>query len=258
VLGALLPQRWALRLVRAKNVLLSAALYGLCRRFPRQAGQLLLRQVARALPPGRDVSPHFTPAYGPWTQRLCVLPDGDLLRCIAAGQAEMVTDRIAQFTADGLRLASGRELQADIVVSATGLQLQMAGGAELSVDGRLLDSGQLVSYKGVMYAGVPNLAATFGYTNASWTLKADLTSAYVCRLLRHLRRHGLQVATPDAQATGELRPITDFSSGYFERASALLPKQGSRAPFNLHTSVVRDVLRLRWGRIDDGTLRFRA
>lgn len=258
LLRAVLPQRAALALVRAKNVLLATALYAMCRRRPRQVGEFLLRQTARALPPGYDLQTHFKPRYGPWEQRLCLLPDADLFTAIAAGQAEVVTDRIDRFTADGLRLASGRELKAELVVSATGLQLQMAGGAELRVDGRVLHSGQLVSHKGVMYGGVPNLAVTFGYTNASWTLKADLTSAYVCRLLRHMRRRGLQVCTPDDRDTGALRPMTDFSSGYFQRAADLLPRQGSKAPFDLHTNYLRDVLRLRWGRVDDGTLRFAA
>ncbi len=186
------------------------------------------------------------------------MPDADLFKAISSGKAEVVTDLVETFTADGVRLTSGRELKADIVVSATGLQLLMAGGAELSVEGRVLESGRLVSYKGVMYGGVPNLAATFGDTNASWTLKADLTREHVCRLLGHMRSHGLKVCTPDPAAAGSMLPMTDFSSGHFKRAADLLPKQGSREPFNLHTNYLRDLLRLRFGRVDDGVLRFAA
>jgi cation diffusion facilitator CzcD-associated flavoprotein CzcO len=256
-LRRLLPERWAYALTRAKNVALGAFLFSRSRSQPEKVRRFLLRQVAKVLPAGASLSPHFTPPYGPWQQRLCLVPDADLFKAISSGRAEVVTDHVERFTEHGLQLKSGRALEADIVVSATGLQLQLLGGAQLSLDGVPLETGRLVAYKGVMYAGVPNLAATFGYLAASWTLKADLTSRYVCRVLNHLRDTGTRVATPGAPPAGvELQPFTDFSSGYFQRAMHLLPWQGSRGPWKLFDRYADDRRRLLHEPVDDGVLAF--
>ncbi|MFN0186687.1 MAG: flavin-containing monooxygenase [Aquabacterium sp.] len=255
-LRAVLPLRAAHALTRWKNVMMAIYLFWVCRKRPQKVGDFLLKQAAKELPPGYDLNTHFKPRYNPWEQRLCLLPDADLFKSITAGRAAVVTDQIETFTADGLRLKSGAELKADIIVSATGLELQMLGGASLSVDGQPVEGHRLVNYKGVMYGGLPNLAATFGYTNASWTLKADLTSEYVCRLLNHMRDQGLKVCTPDVSTAGPLQPWVDFSSGYFKRAEHLLPQQGSVKPFKLNQNYITDLLALRYGKVDDGALRF--
>lgn len=259
VLRRLLPERWAYALTRAKNVALGAFLFRRSRSQPEKVRRFLLGQVAKALPAGQALDPHFSPPYGPWQQRLCLVPDADLFKAIADGRAEVVTDHVECFTEHGLQLQSGRTLQADVIVSATGLELQMLGGAQLSVDGVPLAPGGLVAYKGVMYAGVPNLAATFGYLAASWTLKADLTSRYVCRVLNHLRDTGTRVATPGAPpADMPLRPFADFTSGYFQRAMHQLPRQGSEGPWKLFDRYADDRRRLLQEPVDDGVLAFGA
>lgn len=259
LLRRLLPRRWAYALTRRKNVALGAFLFRRSRSRPERVRAFLLGQVAKALPKGYDLRPHFTPPYGPWEQRLCLVPDADLFESISAGRAEVVTDRIDRFVEDGLRLESGRELRADIVVSATGLELQMLGGARLSLDGVPVESGDLVTYKGVMYAGVPNLAATFGYVAASWTLKADLTSRYVCRVLEHMKATGARVATPGLPPPDiELKAFTDFSSGYFQRAMHLLPRQAAEGPWQLFDRYADDRRRLLQEPVDDGVLVFAA
>jgi cation diffusion facilitator CzcD-associated flavoprotein CzcO len=256
-LRRLLPERAAYALTRAKNVLVGAALFKACRRWPAAMRRLLVGGVRKALRPGLDAAPHFDPPYRPWEQRLCLVPDADYFRALNAGQAEVVTDTIDRFTAHGIRLRGGRELAADIVVFATGLQLQVLGGAQLSLDGMPVASGELINYKGVMYCGIPNFAATFGYTNASWTLKADLTSQYVCRLLRTMGARGAGTATPRYPPPGQaLQPMVDLSSGYFQRALHLLPRQGTQRPWKLSQSYLADVWQLRYRAVDDGVLAF--
>lgn len=257
-LHRVLPVRWAAGLTRLKNVAAAAVLYAACRRWPAAMRRLLLAGVRRALPRGEGVSmADFEPPYGPWEQRLCVVPDGDYFDALREGRAQIVTGRIRRFTADGIRLEDGREIAADIVVSATGLTLQMLGGAHLSVDGQPVASGELLGYKGVMFCGIPNLAATFGYPNASWTLKADLSAVYVCRLLRHLRARGARVATPRFPPPGQPRqPLVDFSSGYFRRGAQLLPRQGTAGPWKLAKGWLGDTWRLRHEPVDDGVLAF--
>jgi cation diffusion facilitator CzcD-associated flavoprotein CzcO len=259
LLRRLLPPRWAYSLTRMKNVALGAFLFRRSRSRPDKVRSFLLKQVTQALPKGYELRPNFTPPYGPWEQRLCLVPDADLFKAISEGRAEVVTDRIERFVTDGLRLESGRELQADVIVSATGLQLQMLGGAQLSLDGVPVETGRLVGYKGVMYGGVPNLAATFGYVAASWTLKADLTSQYVCRLLNHMSATGARVATPGLPpAAMELKTFTDFSSGYFQRAMHLLPRQGAAGPWKLFDRYADDRKRLLDEPVDDGVMAFSA
>jgi cation diffusion facilitator CzcD-associated flavoprotein CzcO len=203
------------------------------------------------------VARHFTPRYNPWEQRLCLVPDADLFIALRKKKASVVTDTIETFTERGIKLKSGAELEADLVVTATGLNLEVLGGMEISVDGWRVDPAKTFSYKGLMYSGVPNFANSFGYTNASWTLKCDLTCEYVCRLLNHMRKHGYAQCTPrlDDPSMGEV-PWVDFSSGYFQRSLDKFPKQGSKAPWKMPQNYARDLMTLRFGRIDDGVLAF--
>jgi cation diffusion facilitator CzcD-associated flavoprotein CzcO len=251
-----LPRMLAYRLTRTKNIAVAMLFFKLSRRWPAQVKKNLVGMVRQALAPGYDVATHFTPSYNPWDQRVCFVPDGDLFESIKSGQAEVVTDQIDRFTATGVRLAGGRELAADIVVSATGLTLNLLGDVAFSIDGQALDLSQALGYKGMMFSGVPNLIYTFGYTNASWTLKADLTANYASRLFAYMDKHGLAAATPVRGAGIETRPFLDFSSGYVQRASPIMPKQGSKAPWRLYQNYLLDLLTLRYRRIADGTLRF--
>ena len=251
-----LPAGLAYRLVRVKNVALQLYFYRLARQYPQQAKARLVGLVRAQLPPGCDVERHFTPHYAPWDQRVCLVPDGDLFAAIRSGHAEVVTDTIERFTERGIRLASGQELAADIVVTATGLALDVLGGARLSLDGAPVDPARTLVYKGLMNSGVPNLSSTFGYTNASWTLKADLTARYLCRLLDHMDRHGHRVCTPVADPAAGSQPFLDFSSGYVQRALPMLPRQGDRKPWKLYQNYLLDWLMLRLARVDDGVIRF--
>ena len=256
-LRRLLPAMAAYRLTRWKNVTLCMLFFRLARRKPARVKRMLLGGVRHALGPAYDIATHFTPRYNPWDQRLCLVPDGDLFAALNAGRASMVTDHIDTFTPKGLRLKSGRELEADVIVTATGLELQVLGGIELSVDGRRIDPAGTFNYKGMMYSDVPNLASSFGYTNASWTLKCDLTCAYVCRLLNHMRKHGWRQCTPhNAGPDLSPEPWIDFSSGYVQRSLDKFPKQGAHTPWKLHQNYLRDIVLLRFGRVDDGVMAF--
>jgi monooxygenase len=252
-----LPLRLALRLTRWKNVLLGMYVYRLCKRRPQRMRELLLGGVRQALGPRADIATHFTPRYNPWEQRLCLVPDGDFFGAINKGRASVVTDHIESFTETGLKLRSGATLDADIIVSATGLKLAMLGHTALYVDGRHVEASRTVNYKGLMYSGVPNMANTFGYTNASWTLKADLTAQFVCRLLNHMRKTGArQCEAPAAGPGTPLLPWVDFSSGYFQRAAGLLPKQGMSRPWKLNQNYLSDLVAMRFGAVNDGVLQF--
>jgi cation diffusion facilitator CzcD-associated flavoprotein CzcO len=231
-------------------------LYRLSRRFPARVRGRLIDAARAQLPPGYDVGTHFSPAYAPWDQRLCVVPGGDLFRVVRDGRASVVTDRIGTLTEHGVALASGAELPADVVITATGLSLQMLGGATLRVDGREVDLAQTVVYKGVLLSGVPNFALTFGYTNASWTLKADLAATYVCRLLRHMRAHGHAVVVPVDPPTTGLAPLIGLRSGYVARAADRLPRRGATGPWRSTDSYPHDLPVLRWGPIAEKHLRF--
>ena len=255
-LRRVLPARLANWLTRWKNVVQRIALYYLARSKPAYVKQQLVALAARQLPPGYDAATHFTPRYNPWDQRVCVVPDGDLFRAIRRGQASVVTDEIARFTPHGLRLKSGQELPADVVVLATGLKLQMLGGITLTVDGERRQPSELLAYKGMMLSDVPNFAWAFGYTNASWTLKADLTAAYVCRLLRYMDRRGIAITVPRRGADVQALPFLDFTSGYVQRAKHLLPQQGSRRPWQVPQNYLKDLATIRLGRLNDGTLHF--
>jgi monooxygenase len=252
----LLGVRRAYAVTRWKNVLISTVLYQLSRRRPAMIRNLIRKLAIKQLPAGYDVDTHFNPAYNPWDQRLCLVPDGDLFAAIRSGRASIVTDTIATFTKRGLRLGSGAELPADLVVTATGLQLLAFGGAELVVDGRPVDLPETMAYKGMMLSGVPNFAFTIGYTNASWTLKADLVSEFACRLLRHMDARGYDTCVPVADPAVTRRPLLDFAAGYVLRSIDQFPRAGSRAPWRLGMSYLSDVITLRYGRISDGTMRF--
>ncbi|MGW5083236.1 flavin-containing monooxygenase [Micromonospora echinospora] len=253
-----LPPKAAYTVARWKNVALGVANFQLSRRAPGVVKRFLRRAAKGRLPAGYDVDRHFSPRYDPWDQRLCVVPDGDLFSALRAGRASVVTDTIGTFTEHGIRLASGEELPADVVVTATGLNLLALGGMTLAVDGAEVDLASTVAYKGMMLSGVPNFAMTIGYTNASWTLKADLVATYVCRLLRHLDETGQQIVTPLAPDTDDLAPIIDLKSGYVLRAVDQLPKQGPRAPWRLHQNYPRDVRLMRRGPLTDGVRFARA
>ena len=249
--------RLAYQLIRWRNVLLNLAVFKLCRAAPASAKALLLAGVRAALGADYDLGTHFTPRYNPWEQRLCLVPDGDLFRAIARGGASVVTGAIETFTERGVRLDDGAELAADLVVTATGLDVQMLGGAQIIVDGTPVDFARTLTYKSLMFSDVPNLASVFGYTNASWTLKSDLIAEYVCRLLTYMDRKGYTICTPhNSDASLPTAPWVDFSSGYLQRALPRLPRQGLRRPWTLDQNYLRDILTLRFGRIDDGVMRF--
>jgi cation diffusion facilitator CzcD-associated flavoprotein CzcO len=251
-----LPPKVAYPVIRWKNALLATLTFQLSRRAPGVIKTLLRKGAVGQLPEGYDVGTHFTPQYNPWDQRLCLVPDGDLFKAIRSGRASVVTDHIETFTEHGIRLASGTELEADIVITATGLNLLAIGGMTLSVDGADIDLGATVAYKGLMLSGVPNFALTVGYTHASWTLKGDLVSEYVCRLLNHMDQRGYQVCTPLAPDTPQREPIIDLQAGYVLRSVAMLPKQGPAAPWRQYQNYPRDVLLLRHGPLEDEGVRF--
>jgi monooxygenase len=255
----LLPPKVAYPIVRWKNVLITTLFFQASRRAPRVMRALIRKGVEKGLPPDYDVETHFNPTYNPWAQRMCLAPDGDLFDAISAGNASIVTDRIETFTETGLRLASGAELEADLIVTATGLNMRVAGGMAIAVDGRDVKISETIGYKGMMLSGVPNMALAMGYTNASWTLKCDLVSAYVCRLLNHMDKHGYRQCTPgvpDGSVVTE--PFIDLSSGYVQRAIDSLPKQGDRAPWRLYQNYARDVLLLKHGGLEDEAMEFSA
>ncbi|KGF82841.1 FAD-containing monooxygenase EthA [Massilia sp. JS1662] len=251
-----LPARAAYALTRWRVIVESMLLYRVARSKPELAKRKIVEMARHQLGPGYDVATHFTPAYKPWDQRVCVVPDGDLFRAIRTGRASVATDRIERFTPEGLLLASGRVLPADVVVLATGLKIKLLGGIAITVDGQPFRPDEAMSYKGMMLSGLPNCVMTFGYTNASWTLKADLTAAWVVRLLRHMDRNGQQVAVVHREPGVEPQPFLAFTSGYVQRAQADLPQQGSRKPWQVYQNYVQDMLTIRFGRIADGVLRF--
>jgi monooxygenase len=257
VLRRVLPAKLAYTLVRWKNVLVTMTSFEVSRRRPAVMKAVLRRWARRQLPPGYAVDTHFKPSYNPWDQRLCVVPDGDLFRSIRDGRASVVTGQIETFTETGVKLRSGEELAAELIVTATGLDLLAIGGVALVVDGREIKLSETMSYKGMMLSGVPNLAVVLGYTNASWTLKVDLTCEYVCRLLGYMHDHGYRQCMPGAPDPSVAeRPFIDFSSGYIQRAAGRFPMQGSKAPWRLYQNYFRDILSLRFGRVEDGAMEF--
>jgi cation diffusion facilitator CzcD-associated flavoprotein CzcO len=258
-LRSLLPGRIAHRAIRGRNVVMSTLFYQAFRRWPERSANLLRAGVAKAVAGAVAVDPHFTPAYHPWDQRLCLVPDGDLFTALRDRKAEVVTDTIDSFTATGIRLTSGRELPADVIVTATGLRMVAFGQIELTVDGEPVRPHDKTVYKGMMFSGIPNLAWCVGYTNNSWTLRADLTTQYVCRLLKYLDVHHytqcMPVVTPGTADDAE-RPLLDLTSGYVQRAAAMLPRQGDKAPWLYRQNYLLDLATMRLGKVNDDVMRF--
>jgi cation diffusion facilitator CzcD-associated flavoprotein CzcO len=253
-----LPGKLAYLITRWRIILLNIFFYRMTRWKPEYIKRTILDGVRKELGEDYPVDQHFSPSYNPWDQRLCLVPDADLFKAIKSGKASVVTDQIETFTEDGIRLRSGEQLRADIIVTATGLVLKLAKGGDFVVDGQRVDLPQTMNYKGAMLSDVPNMAFAFGYTNASWTLKCELTSRYVCRLLNYMDAHGYQQATPrrtDTSVTQE--PILDFSSGYVQRAIHTLPVQGSKRPWKLYQNYLLDLVTMQFGKVDDGTMEFR-
>lgn len=252
-----LPDRAVFSFIRWQRIILQQISFKFARAKPKQTAKNLIKFTKDRLPPNFDVKKHFTPTYDPWDQRLCVVPDDDLFNGIQSGAISIVTDTIASFDRDGLLLRSGEKLSADIIVTATGLELEAFGGAEIAVDGEPVELGDILTYKGLMFEGLPNLIAVFGYTNASWTLRADLVNAYACRMINYLEEHEYVAVTPvndDPEMARE--PFLDFSSGYVTRKAADLPKQGARQPWRHPQDYFRDIKSLRFSKIDDGVLQF--
>jgi cation diffusion facilitator CzcD-associated flavoprotein CzcO len=255
-LRKILPSKLAYGITRWKNVLLQLVFFNLARKRPAMVKEKLLEEVKKLLPEGYDVGTHFTPRYNPWDQRLCLVPDADMFEAISKGSASIVTGEIDRFTESGIRLKNGDELQADIVVTATGLKLQLASDIGFIVDGEARDLSKTLSYRGMMFSDMPNLSYSFGYTNASWTLKADLTGGYLCRLLNHLEKTGNEIALPAREPDIDETPFLDFTSGYVQRARDVLPKQGSRKPWKLYQNYALDMFSLKFASVEDGVIRF--
>jgi monooxygenase len=251
-----LPERPAHGLARWKNILLTMFFYNMARLRPAATKQQILRLAKSQLNPEFDAERHLSPRYAPWDQRLCLIPDGDLFKAIRSGRVSVVTDEIAAFTGKGIRTRSGQLLEADIVVTATGLKLKLLGGIRLTLDGKPVDLSGSFIYKGMMFSDIPNLAYSIGYTNASWTLKCELIARYVCRILNHLKDRGYSTATPRVHGKPGEEPAIALTSGYVQRALPSLPKQGSKSPWKLHQNYALDLISLRFGPVEDGTMEF--
>jgi len=256
-LRRIMPAMWAYRLSRWKNVGFMTYIYQLSQRFPNFVKRGIIKKAGKHLGTDFDVETHFTPRYRPWEQRMCLIPDADMFEAIKSGRASVVTDHIETFTEKGVALKSGKELEADIIITATGLMMQAFGGMELAVDGQHVDPGQVLAYKGVMMSGVPNFVSVFGYINASWTLKADLICNYVCRLVNFMDRKGVRQVTPKPGSEHAVAPfVENFTPGYIQRALSSWPKQGEKKPWRVYQNYFRDTVSLKWARIDDEGLEF--
>lgn len=247
-----LPGRIAYRLTRTKNIALGQLFYRIARKKPEKTKERIVQMVRDELGSDYDVATHFTPSYNPWDQRICLVPDADLFAAIRAGTASVVTDHVERFEKDGIRLKSGDLLPADVIVTATGLDLQLMGGVPFTVDGARVEPAQSLGYKAMMYSDIPNLASSFGYTNASWTLKSDLTCAYVARLLNTMKKRGMRQATPRVGADVTREDFLSFTSGYVQRAIDRFPKQGDKRPWRVHQNYTLDLIDLKFGGIDEG------
>lgn len=255
-LRKILPAQAAYGITRIKNVLQAILTFEMSRRWPEFVKKSVLKQIQDELGDGFDVETHFSPKYNPWDQRFCLAPEGDFFEVLKDGSASIVTDQIETITEDGVRLRSGETLEADLIIPATGLEMLVGGGIDIDIDGEPFVAPDHVTYRGMMLSGVPNAALAFGYTNASWTLKVDLTAERVCRLLNHLDRKGLDYCVPEPPEDLETLPMLDFSSGYVQRALPTLPKQGAVAPWRTYQNYLQDMVAIRYGRLDDGHMRF--
>ncbi|MFC3151995.1 flavin-containing monooxygenase [Litoribrevibacter euphylliae] len=250
-----LPDNWVYRFARTRNIGITMAFYNYCRTFPNNARSFISKMAKKDLPNDFDMK-HFSPKYQPWDERVCVVPDSDMFKAIKQGNADVVTDTIHTFTENGIKLASGNTLEADIVVSATGLDIQIMGGIEVLVDNQPYDFSQKMIYRGVLFEDLPNLGMIFGYTNASWTLKADLVSEYMCRVINHLDKSDTVMAVPKDNQSMKHIPFMDMTSGYIQRALNRAPKQGEKLPWRLYQNYLKDMLMLRYGKLNDGVLEF--
>ena len=252
-----LPLKFTYWLIRWRNILRQQYYFRLCKKYPKGVKNAIIREVKKKLGNDFDVKTHFTPKYNPWDQRMCLVPDGDLFEQINQGKASVVTDHIKNFTENGLLLKSGKELKADVIITATGLNLEMLSTVEFFIDNKSVDISKTVTYKGMMYSGIPNLASTFGYTNASWTLGADLTSEYVCRVINHMKRNNYDVVCPKPNIGIEADPdYLNLTSGYIKRSINIFPKQGKKAPWRNNQNYLIDIFQMKYGRIDDGEISF--
>ena len=243
--------------MRWKNIQLQSWFFKRARKDPKLIKEFLIGVVKEKLNPEYNVDKHFTPSYNPWEQRLCLVPDGDLFNAINEGKASVVTDHVDSFTSNGIKLKSGNELPADIIVTATGLKLMICSNIEIKVDDETIDISDTMTFKGMMVSNVPNVVWTFGYTNASWTLRADLTAEYTCKILNYMDKHDYKVATPSPNSEiGEDGTWLDFNSGYVTRSAHLFPRNGDRDPWRNTQNYIKDVVDLRYGNVKDEELIF--
>lgn len=251
-----LPETWVYRLARTRNVAVQLGFYKLSKAFPSLVRKALLGLARHQLGKDFDMR-HFSPRYKPWDERVCAVPNGDLFKVLREGKASVVTEHIDGLTAKGIRLKSGQELPADVIISATGLELQLFGGMQVVVDGQPFEAAKSMGYRGIMLRDLPNAAVVLGYTNASWTLKADLSSEYFCRLIKHMDAIGMRQCTPrDSARQINEAPFLDLASGYIKRAADKIPTQGDRAPWKLYQNYLLDLALLRYGKVEDGYLAF--
>lgn len=257
-LRKILPAKWAYALSRGKNITMGMLFFNLCRKYPKTLKKVILGATQKALPKDYDVATHFNPKYNPWDERLCAVPDNDLFESITAGSSKIVTDHIDRFTDKGLLLQSGKEIEADLIVTATGLKMEFLSNIKMVIDDKPVHMPDLYVYRGMMFSDIPNFTQFVGYTNASWTLKTDLSSAYVCRLLNHMTKTGTKQVTPRLDDPSmEREPIIDFKSGYVQRAIDILPKQGTKKPWKLYQNFFKDTFSLKYSKVEDGVLEFR-
>ena len=256
-LKKVMPEKWAYSITRWKNILVGLAFYNACRKWPASMKNLILKGVKRELGNAAEMK-HFVPSYNPWDQRVCIVPDSDFFRAIKKKKVEVITDNIQKFTPAGILLRSGKEIPADIIVSATGLVIQLLGGMTVKINGKIVDPGTTHCYRGVMLSGIPNFAITIGYTNASWTLKCDLSCHYITRILNYMDENNLSVCTPNFDSKlFASEPFLDFNSGYVKRADGKLPKQGSKAPWKVYQNYLRDTISIKYGTINDKVLEYK-
>ena len=252
-----LPAKLSYFIVRWKNILRQQWYFRLCKKNPKRVKDFIINQVRKSLGNDYDVDKHFTPNYNPWDQRMCLVPNGDLFKSIRKKQTSVVTDKIDKFTSTGIKLESGKTLPADIIVTATGLNLELCSNINLKVDGKDINLPDTVTYKGMMFSGVPNLVSTFGYTNASWTLGADLTSEYVCRLLNYMKKSSIKKCCPEANSKiDNNNDWLNLTSGYIKRSKDIFPKQGKRSPWTNNQNFLKDIFQIRYGKINDGEIKF--
>ena len=255
-LRKILPSRMAYSATRIKNVLISIIFFELAKRNPQMIRNMVKKHIRAELGDKMDVEKHFTPKYNPWDERFCAAPDGDFFDVLKDGSASVVTDHIERFTETGIQLKSGEHLAADVIIPATGLEMLLAGGMTFNLDGQPVDPHQSISYRGMMLSPIPNMAIAFGYTNASWTLKIDLTCERVCRLIKHMQAKGYDYCVPEPPADIETMPLLNLQSGYIKRAESYLPRQGTKPPWRTYQNYIKDMMAIRYGKLEDGALKF--